>query len=230
MLYSYIKDIDPTDRFMYTVITVFIIILTVRLGHNGMINGTGVFGLVISLMVIYYLNDKRRKQGTDYITAMDEILGSKIMKPGTNLYLAENSELLIFMNSYREYYQYNPTNWNTMVRQVNNFLRLIHELNIGTYRFNLDYDNLKAIKKKILNTYQAFIHTVPHTEASTDKFQKGMSRLQDLLNKEIDLVHQLVNKRNREQGVDTSSVFHYKNHPAAFEQNTLADSNYSFFP
>lgn len=229
MLYSYIKDIDLTDRFIYTVILGTVIILTVRLGRNGMINGTGVFGLVVGFVVIYYLNDKRRKQGTDYITAMDQILDSNIMKPETNRYLSENSELLIFMNGHREYYQYNPVAWNTMVRQVNNFLRLVHELNIGTYRYNLDYDNLKVIKGKVLNTYQSFIHTVPHTEASTDKFQLGMTRLEGLLNNEIDLVHQLVNKHNREQGVDTSSVFHYKNHPAAFERHSLADSNYSFF-
>jgi hypothetical protein len=216
MLYQYVRDIDVTEKFGYIIIVAAVILLATRIGNHGMLSGSGLIGLIVGIIVIYYLNEKRVSQGTTFITSMNEILDAEIMKPNRNKYLHGNSEFVIFLDDHREYYQYNPQLWKDMVHTVNNLQRLVGDIEIGTERFNLDYSTLKEIKREILNQYQAFIHKIPHTESSNNKFHLGMERLEDLLNLEIDHVHQLVVKKNA-KSVTTASAFHYKNHPAPRE-------------
>lgn len=228
MLYQYVKGIDVTEKFEYIVIVTTVILLATRISSHGMLSGAGLVGLVVGIIMIYYLNEKRVSQGTEFITAMDDILNAEIMKPQKNKYLHGNSELVIFLDNYREYYQYNPQLWKDMVHNIDNIQRLISDIEIGTEQFNLDYNTLKMVKKDILNQYQAFIHKLPHTENSNNKFHQGLERLETLLNLEIDHIHRIVTMKNA-QSINTSSVFHYKNHPAARESYNDADNTYAFF-
>jgi len=227
-LYSYIKDIDHTNRFIYFVIVVCSVVLATRIGNHGLISASGVIGLIVGLIIVHYLKERWDDTGDTFLTAMNDILNSDIMKPSQNRYLGNNSELVIFLDDHREYYQYNPVLWRDLVRNVNNYLRVSHDIEVGTERYNLDYDQLKETKRKILNQFQSFIHTVPHMENSNDKFHLGMERLQKLLNHEIDLVHQSITRKNS-KGVNTASAFHYKNHPVAYEGRNLAEGSYMFF-
>lgn len=228
MLYQYVKDIDVTDKFEYIIIVAAVILLATRIGYHGLISSSGLFGLVIGVIITFYLIEKRKHQGDTFITAMRKILNSDIMKPNWNKYIHGNSELIIFLNDHREYYQYNPQLWRDMVSSMNNFQRTISDIEIGTTRYNLDYDQLKETKKKILNRYQAFIHTMPHTENSNNKFHKGSDRLEQLLNQEIDHIHQLVTRKNA-KNITTASTFHYKNHPVSHESLNVAENTYTFF-
>lgn len=218
--------IDATDKFIYVVIVIGIIFVTTRIGSYGLVTGVGVFGLLVGIVVVYYLNDRRERQGTGFVTTMNTILDSEIMKPAQYLYLS--SELTIFLDNHREYYQYNPSLWRVFVRHIDNFLHVAHDIELGTEQYNYDYTQLKETKRKILNSYQAFIHTIPHTESSNNKFHEGMKVLEQLLNKELDQTHRLVAQKNSE-GVNTASMFHYKNHPAGYEQMNSTENTYTFF-
>lgn len=227
-LYNYIKDIDQTDRFIYFSIVIGSVVVATRIGNHGLISASGVIGLIVGLIVVHYLKERWDNTGDTFLTTMTNILNSDIMKPSKNRYLGNNSELVIFLDDHREYYQYNPVLWRNLVRNVDNFLHVSHDIEVGTERYNLDYDQLKETKRKILNQFQSYIHTIPHMENSNDKFHRGMERLQRLLNYEIDIVHQLITSKNS-KGVDTSSAFHYKNHPTAYEHRNLAEGSYMFF-
>lgn len=231
-MYQYIKDIDATEKFEYIVILVAAMFLATRVGVSASVSTLTLsyvlVGLVAGVILIYYINEKRVNQDTTFGTAMTEILGSEIMKPNRNKYLYYNSEFVIFLDNHREYYQYNPQLWKDFVHNIDNFQRLTSDIEIGTERFNLDYDTLKLVKKDILNQYQAFIHKLPHTENSNNKFHQGMERLEKLLNLEIDNIHRQVAKRNSE-AVNTSSAFHYKNHPAPHDMYNFAENLYTFF-
>lgn len=228
MFYEYIKEIDNTDKFIYISIIVTGIFIATRLGLNGMITGPGLMGLVCSVILVYYINEKREHRGDTFIKEMTKVLDSEIMKPERNRYLGQNSELVIFLDDHREYYQYNPALWRQFVRSIDNFLHVISDIQIGTLKYNLDYDQLKELKKKILNHYHSFIHKVPHIESSNNKFHEGIARLQKILNTEIDLIHRLVVSKNSEE-INTSTAFHYKNHPVGYEDHSVSENTHTFF-
>jgi hypothetical protein len=234
MFYEYIKAIDSIHKFDYLSIVAAVILLATRFGHYGMLPSSAIIGLIVGTIVVFYLNEKSAHQGDTFLSSIQEILNAKIMKPEKNHYLFGNSELIIFLDNHREYYQYNPDAWRGLVKLTDNFLRIVGDIEIEAEaesvvgRYNHDYDMLKDTKHKIMNKYHAFIHTLPHTENTTNKFHEGIERLETLLNKEIDHIHQLVNKMNA-KGVTTSSAFHYKNHPVGYESVGRAEDNYTYF-
>jgi hypothetical protein len=222
MIYEYIKDIDVTDRFVYIAIIIVSMVFATRLPMSA----HGIIGAVIGIFIVFYFNEKRDNAGDTFISSMKKILQSDIMKPTQNKYLSTDSELLIFLDSYREYYQYNPSLWNSMVKQINNFLKLSRDIEIGVNNYNMDYDVLREIKVKILNLYHSFIHKIPHTESSSSKYHKGIDRLQDLLNMTIDKIHRLVVGYNNKT-IDTATTFHYRNHPPG--RDVRNNPHYHFF-
>lgn len=229
MIYEYFKEIDITDKFKY----VSMIIASILLFSRIPVSGTNIIGLIIGICLVIYINDKRKQEGDTFLSAMNMLLSSPLMKPQYNRDLPRNSEFVIFIGSHQEYYHYNPMLWNQFVRLINNYLKLDHEIKLGTEHYNMDYDALKDIKRNIMNVFHAFIHKLPHTVSSNDKFHRGMARLEELLKVEVDTMHRLIAKKNSEE-INSGSVFHYKNHPRGFEKpgigkNTRLDNHYTYF-
>lgn len=221
MIYEYIRNIDATDKFIYIVVIIASIVFSTRLPMTPY----GIVGAISGILLVYYFNEHREYLGASFIASMKVILNSDVMDYKNNPYLPNNSELLIFLDNHREYYQYNPTQWNSIIRHINNFLKLTYDIEHGTTRRNLDYDVLKETKIKVLNTYQSFIHRIPHTEESSNKFHEGMDLLQNILNTSIDNTHRIVIMNNKD--ITINSAFHYKNHPGG--RDLKANMHYSFF-
>ena len=114
-----------------------------------------------------------------------------------------------------------------LFRSMDKFAHLSYDIRAGTDRFNQDYTILRTTVTQILNTFHAFIYTVPHTEKSNHKFHIGMSELQTLLNKETDDVHRIVSSRNASD-ININTIFHYKNHPASHVRRNSSLDRYEF--
>ena len=115
MIYDYITNIDATDRFIYVVVIIISVLFTTRLP----LSSHGIIGAVLGVVLVFYLNEKRDNAGETFLVALKKILSSDIMNPTHNTYLPFDSEILIFLDGYREYYQYNPALWNTFVKEIN---------------------------------------------------------------------------------------------------------------
>ena len=68
--------------------------------------------------------------------------------------------------------------------------------------------------------FHSFIYSLPHSPSSLNKYHEGLNRLECLINKDIDKIHQTVNNKNK-KGVNIESVFHYKNHPDGYLKNNI---------
>jgi hypothetical protein len=221
MIYNYITHIDVTDRFIYVVIITVIILLFSRIPISPYL----IVGTIVGIIVVYYIHDKKIYTGNTFLASMKNILNSDLMKPKSNRSLYKDSELVAFLDNRREYYNYNPNTWNQLVKHINEFLRLQSDIEIGVVRFNMDYETLVNLKGKILNSYHAFIYTVPHTPNSIDKFHIGMRHLQKLLNRNIDITHKKVALDNSKD-INIDTKFHYKNHPHPQDEH---DTQYNYF-
>lgn len=204
-MFQILQELEDSDKFIYIVI----IIIFALLGRRYTVSPATLLGIIVGIIVVAYnITDHADKKDT-FLGRMDTLLKSKFLRPHVNTSLAHDSELLIFLDNHREYKGYNPAVYNSLVRAINSFNKLSYDITLGS-NGNLDYDVLVSFKKKIMNIYHSFIHTVPHTDITLDKYHKGYAVLEAHLNKVLDNARQLVVHRNSKE-ITTDTKFYYAN-------------------
>jgi hypothetical protein len=182
-------------------------------------------GIIVGIIIVYILYQRSEKRDNIFTKRIYKILKSDLFNNYKYLYL--NSELVIFLDTHREYFQYNPSLYKSLLKNIDNFLKLGSDIENNTRHHNLDYSVMRELKNKILNNYHSIIHKLPHSENSLNKFHQGMDNLKDLLNDYLDNIHFIVNNKNRNKGVDVNTQFVYRNHPKP--QNPFNDARWHFF-
>lgn len=221
MSYQIITDIEKPDMMIYIGIIIAISWFTNRVKPSWHV----VAGVIVGIVVTSILYQQSDHEDTVFTKRMTRLLDSKLYAPYRHLYL--NSELVMFLDTHREYYQYNPSAYKTMMQHIDNFLRLGKEIETGTQLHNEDYSTMRHLKGKILNYYQAIIHRLPHTPNSLDKFNHGMEELRGHINKYLDSIHQIVNQKNMKEGINVETAFVYRSHPKPTDPT--GDARWNFF-
>lgn len=175
-----------------------------------------IVGLIVGILLVYYFNGKTKATHNSFIAGMKEILSSPILKPHLYKDLYRDSELVIFLDTYKEYHGYNPDAYNTLVRNINDYLIVGTNIEISSY-YHKDYEILRDIKVNILNTFHSFIYRITHSAATMKKYQDGMTTLEKLLNYHIDKAHRTSTLRDQDAGVSTRSHFPHRNHPKHYD-------------
>jgi hypothetical protein len=223
MIYQYLQNIDDTDKVVYFGLTVIIALILVRFNPSWQV----LVGLAVGAGVIYYLADRKLFLADSYLYRMLEILASSKFDPARNRELYLDAQLAEFLHEVREFHNYNPALYRNLVHQCNEFLRLADQINKGTAAYQLDFRNLRHQKYQILNLYQSAIVSMPYTQATKEKFEKGLTTLKTLLNRHIDDIQRLTVTRDQERGVDTNSAFVYLAAPHPLDP--AADPHYDYF-
>lgn len=217
-IYSYITNIDNTDKFIYIAVVVACIILSKRISLQPNLSlgvGPTLAGLVIGVIVVYYLNEKSFKTGNNFVTSMMKKLKSKELSRSRHLY--KDSELVQFLSDIKEYKFYNPANYRYLTQVLNNFLGLVTDLEMGVRDMGETYEILLEQKTKALNSFHAFIYKMPHSHVTMKQYHGALSRLEDLLNVHMDQTYQYVGYSYGKKPINITTKFIYKNHPRAYE-------------
>lgn len=222
-MYKYLQEIDSSDFVIYVVV----IILTSVISYRIQLSNHIIFGACMGLIIVYYIQDRSVQTGSSFAHYSSNILKSKIFNSERNRDLYRDSELVLFLYNHREYYEYNPSLFRSLVNNINMLLKLSHDIELNVQQYNEDYQNIRHLKGKILNYYHSVIHTLPHTESSLDKFQLGMKKLKDLVNNHINHIHKIVNRRNR-GNIHTEVQFVALDHPKGNDPDF--DSKMDYFP
>lgn len=219
---SYLKDIDKTDLFIYAVIIIATIVLVGRINPSAIV----IIGLLIGLIVVYLLNDMKITDQSDYVQRIMAILKSPRLNYEENTYLHKDALMVEFLETYKEYNDYNPQAYKTLTNQLDNALHISDDIERGSKNYIQDFDVLLDTKTKILNTYHSFIYKIPHTQATLHKFHRGTRMLLELLNDHIDHVNRIVLKKSEEDGVTLSTKFHYRAHPKPIDPDWHPSGSY----
>jgi len=204
-MYEYISQIDITDKFNYVLLILGIIFFTNRVAPSAQTW----LGLLVGLVLVYYLNSKTQVTENAFIQSMEKILADPIFQDYKNLY--KDSQLLGFLDSIRIYKSDNPMAFGALLKLTDNYiLQADTILTLNTSEYNEDYEQLKWTKTKILNNYQALIHTTPHINWRLELYQNKMVELEKLLNYHIDKVHSYVVTKNSHE-ITIRSTFPMKN-------------------
>jgi hypothetical protein len=208
-MWSTIKDIDKTDLFIYIVILILTIVLVTRINPSS----TVLIGLTIGVIVVYILHDRQLTEQTGYVKNIVSILKSPLLDYDRNTHLHKDALLVEFLETYKEYADYNPQAYKTLTKQIDNLLKLSSDIENGSENYTHDFDVLLDTKTKILNTYHSFIYKVPHIQSTLHKFHKGKETLLELVNDHIDHVNRIVIKQSEADGVTLKTKFYYRSHP-----------------
>ncbi len=208
-MYTYIKDIDKTDLVIYIMVITAITVLITRIAPPPMV----IIGIIIGIIFVYFVNDKKITEQGDYVQKIVSILKSPRLASDKNTNLYKDALIVEFLELYKEYEGYNPQLYASLTKQLDNFLKTVDDIERGSMNYNRDYDVLTDTKTKILNVYHSFIYKVPHTQATLHKFHNGTKKLLEILNDHINTTHRVVVNRSEAEGVNVHTKFHYKSHP-----------------
>ncbi len=221
MIYKYLRNIDNNNLFIYLVVVFCGILLLNRINPN--INT--ILGIIVSLMLVYYINDKQITTGSNFIANMSEALSGQYLKH-TN-YFHIDSELVQFMQNIKEYHKYNPFIYRKIVKTIDSFLNIVSDMEKDTVGMGELYQVANDKKHLAMNALHSMIHSIPYSESSNIKYQNALTRLEVLLNKHIDTIYQYMVYSYGKKPINTETKFIYKNHPTPFNGGT--DHNYDYF-
>lgn len=208
-MYKNIADIDKTDMFMYAVLIIVITVIVTRISPSS----TLLVGIVIGLIVVYYLNDKQTSQQGNYVQQIIKILLSPRLQVNKNQYLYQDPLIVEFLETYKEYFDYNPQAYTSLTNQIDNLLHLGDDIRRGSTNYNRDYEIMLNTKGKILNTYHSILLKIPHEHTNLNKFHNGAKNLKRMINEHLEAANRQTLLRSEEEGINVYTMFHYKSHP-----------------
>lgn len=218
-VYTFLSSIPKTELFNYVVLGIVIVIVTVRIQPAPYI----LLGLAIACTVSFVLHEKAESSGSKFIVDMEKQLLSTLLRDTKNFFI--DSEMVIFVMSHREYYEYNPATYRSMIQKIDKFLKVARDSEQEAT--GEKYEIAREIKTQVMNTYHSMIHTVPHDSSATEKYQDGLTELEKLLNFHLNNIHTRMSLYYGKRPVTIHTrLIHHNALPGA---DSTVNSHYSFF-
>lgn len=220
-LYDYISNINNDNLFKYIVIIIIAVIISNRIAAG---NHT-IYGIIVGLVIVHYLNIKVHSNREDFISDMKHKMSSIALQNTRNFHI--DSTLVQLIYDIQEYRYYNPANFRKLVHIIDNFLQIVQDMEKGVVHMGEMYQIAEDYKIKALNTLHSFVYKIPNTTATQNKFQNARVRLEYLLNKHMDTIHQYMTFKYGKEGININTKFIYKNQPKPAD--TTFNKNYDFY-
>lgn len=219
-LYAYIDNWNGQRLFLYITILLFVIWYFSK--KNIKLNV--ILGIIVAAFIISYHNHH-------VITTMDtnekrQELKRTYIKPKIND--AKNHDNIVnFLFSIQDLYVYNPDQYITMVRNINEFYDLfkICEVNKKSCYYNLGL--MKQNKRDALNALMSLIFKAPQDKRAIEKINNATIILDDILTIDLDKISYMMDEYTYKNGynVDTK-IIDYETKP--FNEYNDIFKNYSY--
>ena len=193
-IYNKIKNLDKKTIFKY----IFIIVVLYVYFKNKNIGLNVLLGLAIAIIVIWYLNDR---DVTDVYDEQSE-KQTKIenIKPEPTD-MKERDDMLDFLYSIQDMYEYNPEAYEEMMDNLNAFFTIYDIISKGTSPCDHYYQIAESKKGNAINALHSIVIKVPNNKIVMDKHSRAHKRLETLLNNYLnelyDMCHHKVLKHGR---------------------------------
>jgi hypothetical protein len=206
-VYDYIENMEPLQVFTYIVIFVGMLFtfqyLTITLTH--------VTALVIGLIVIFYFN---MRDGRLYKTKMNDLYFkvSAIHPKPTYFYM--DSDIIELVDDIKEYHEYNIVAWSRMIYALDNFLEIVHDMELKVEDFGENIDVAKHQKQLATDNLQAILFKLPVNRTLEYKLERAVYFMNLILQRHIDnMIHTIENDIER-NGFNTKTKVFYFDQPA----------------
>lgn len=221
MIYQFINNIDRYHFVPFGGIVLFSVMLLRRIN----LSANTIIGAFVGVFIVILLQQYFLITDSTFLSSMKKILKREEFVGAEHLYT--DSELVIFLDTNIDLKEYNSEIFSEFVILIDKFLDLRNQLaNFKTADYGLDFTNLVSLKNKILNTYHSFIHTLPATDSTLQKFHAQMEKLKNILNCHIEFIHEKVKKYTKIDGINASTEIYINTYPKPMGSK----DNWYFFP
>jgi len=218
MIYSYIKDIPKENLFNYLAIGVLIVSFVYYIVKPNLL---AVIAVIVSGLIIWFLNDHRITEITDFNTDLELKLNS--LPETKHLYI--DPDLINIFYNIREFRDFNKTAYDFTVQATDNFMKIYRDIvELGTIRC---VDNLEVAEeqyKLAMNNLQSIVVTIPPAEVTIKKYQDCLEIFQLIMRRHIDTMAKKCKDSSSNRRVNIRDRFYDNTTP---KSNDLSDINYS---
>lgn len=179
-LYTILENIDNRHLFVYIIIILFSIFYFKRfsIGINIII------ALFFGLAVINYLNEKNTV--SNEIEDIQQETKLDAIKPDpVKLRERKDTDIIDYIFSIQDLYEYNPEAYEEMIDNINNFLTVHDIIFKGTIYCDDYYQIADSKKNNALNALHSIIYSLPNSRIVNEKFNRAHKRLETILNKHL---------------------------------------------
>jgi hypothetical protein len=174
-LIFYLDEVGRNDKFKYIVIVLVVILLFYRLDLHWSIW----IGLIVGLLVIYYMNERRALELNTATDQLWTVLKSPLLQK--TKYFITDPQLIQWVQEVSELKGYNVLEFNKMVKSLDGFLKLTHEMKIGVSRCSANLDLIHDFKSQCLNQFHSLVYNIDNADVRS-KYNTYLERLGYLLN------------------------------------------------
>jgi len=205
-VYDFIENVNPTQLFQYVAIAVGVLFIFQSLR----ITLTHLTALLIASLIMFYLDKKFKRE---HKIKMDDIfLKLHMIRPRPKWFYMD-SDIIELVDDVKEYREYNIVAWSRVIYALDNFLEIIHDMELGVrdYKDNIDIANHQ--KRIAIDNLQSILFKLPVDRALEYKLEQAIHNLRFMLQRHIDKMIHTLQKINKEEGYHKDSGIYYFDHP-----------------
>jgi hypothetical protein len=188
------------NKTLYFYILIFIGILFAFSTINIKLNL--VYATIIATFVIYYLyNNYREKQDRENkIESLQE--GNILPKPAN---LDKYNDIVKYLFSIQDFYNYNPEAYEEMIYTLGYFFQTYEETINNESQAGRNHGLMIASSKKSINALHSIIHTLPNDVNYTNKLNKAIEVLREILDRYLEKVVKMAKNDLYENGYNVNT-------------------------
>jgi len=221
--YKILSDIEGSDKVFYLAIFAFSIFFFSKIN----ITSNAVLGAIIGIIIIIYLYTKDEATHNSFhqdmiyrIQAINTITKNKYE------YLYLDTELVELITRIIDYRKYSVSEFDGMVHQINLFLKLMYQVELGTEKCADNIDVAKVIANNAMNKLTTFFHNIENSPIQEKKLELSIQILQNILTKHIDEMIYDCNNTVKEKGLNIGNrLIHKSKFPAPNDLETEVVAN-----
>lgn len=219
---AYLDEISPKNKFTYIILTFAIILLAYRLSLHWSIW----VGLIIGLIFVYYLNERRAQELNNSADQLWAILKSPLLK--NTKYFITDPQFIQWVSDVSEFKSLNRLEFNKMISSLDKFLKLIYNLKIGVHRCKENIDLIQGLKVQALNQFHSIIYKINNADLRK-KINHYFNQLGKLLNERHSSLIRICKLFYTMKPIDIESRLDITSMNEPSPNDTLYDSNYNFY-
>ena len=199
-IYNYLNDIESGDfaKYILVILITIIGISTITISYHV------ITGLIIGMLIVYYMIDKENTLANNLNKKLDDNL-LKLNSDNVK-YIYQDIDILNIYSNIVEYKVFNKTAFNQSLRHIDNMIKIHQDLKAGVkdYKHNLDIAQQEGVSA--LNSLTSIIINIPVSQAYDKDISPHIKNTYDPLYKElmrprisklkraVDLLRKLINK------------------------------------
>jgi hypothetical protein len=195
--------LDNKTFFYYILIIIGIIFAfsTTNIGLNI------VFGTIIASFVVYYLyNNYKEKQETENKTKSFQE-ANLLPKPEI---FSDHADMVKYLFSIQDFYIYNPQAYEEMTEYLSLFFRTYKEAKENKKQASINHGLMLTYKSGAINALHSIVHSLPDTTDYTDKLNRAISILQEILNEYLNKTEKMHKEYLFEYGYNNQTKLIHK--------------------